>query len=73
MTIYIAPADALQRLAQAERRLAEALAIIDNTARETMLDQAPCYAIALLTEDEQKRVYALLLGDVGLAPTECAG
>lgn len=44
------------------RRLSEALAIIDNAARESLLDQAPHHAIALLTEDEQRRLYVLLKG-----------
>jgi hypothetical protein len=43
--------------------LAEALAIVDKAARETMLDQDPCFALALLSEDEQRRLYALLKGD----------
>jgi hypothetical protein len=43
-------------------RLLQALAIINNTARETMLEQAPFHAIALLNEDEQRRLYALLKG-----------
>jgi hypothetical protein len=42
--------------------LSEALSIVDNAARETMLDQDPCFAIALLSEDEQRRLYALLKG-----------
>jgi primosomal protein N'' len=43
--------------------LAEALAIIESAARETMLDQAPYHAIHLLNEDEQRRLYNLLKGD----------
>lgn len=50
------------RALSAERRLAEALAIIDGAARETMLDQAPYHAVALLNEDEQRRLYNLLKG-----------
>ena len=45
-----------------EERLAEALAIIDGAARETMLDQHPYHAVALLNEDEQRRLYNLLKG-----------
>jgi len=51
------------RALSAERRLAEALSIIDNAARETMLDQHPAHAIGLLREDEQRRLYNLLKGD----------
>jgi hypothetical protein len=47
----------------AKRRLAEALAIVDNAARERMLEQHPYHAIALLNEDEQRRLYNLLKGD----------
>jgi hypothetical protein len=53
----------LVQLLIARNRLADALAIIDNAARETMLDQHPYHAIALLNEDEQKRLYALLNGE----------
>lgn len=50
------------RADEAEARLRDALAIIDNAARETMLDQEPHHAVALLTEEEQRRLYALLKG-----------
>lgn len=53
----------LARVEHAERRLSEALAIVDNAARETMLDQHPSHAFAVLTEDEQNRLYALLKGE----------
>ena len=45
-----------------EARLAVALDIVDGAARESLLDQSPCYAFPMLTEDEQVRLYALLKG-----------
>lgn len=47
----------------AERRLADALAIVDAVAAEAGLPQDPCFALALLNEDEQVRLYALLKGE----------
>ena len=52
-----------ERIDALSARLSEARAIIDRAAAETMLDQHPYHAIALLNEDEQKRLYALLKGD----------
>jgi hypothetical protein len=52
-----------ERALSVERRLADALAIVDNAARETMLDQHPYHAIALLNEDGQRRLHNLLKGD----------
>lgn len=54
---------ASDQLLIARRRLSEALAIVDGAAQETMLEQHPSHAIALLNEGEQKRLYALLKGD----------
>lgn len=50
--------------AELERRLSEALAIVDAVASEAGLPQDPCFALALLNEDEQRRLYALLKGEV---------
>jgi hypothetical protein len=44
-------------------RLSEALQIIDQVASECCLYPEPHCAIALLNEDEQQRLYALLKGD----------
>lgn len=69
-TIHDALADALHEVggysAECDRLrgvLREACGIVDNAARETMLDLHPSHALAMLTEDEQNRLYALLKGD----------
>lgn len=48
-------------------RLREARRIIDQVASECLLYPEPHQAIALLNEDEQKRLYDLLKGDEGWA------
>jgi hypothetical protein len=45
-----------------ERRLSEGLDIVEAVAKEAGIPQDPCFALALLNEDEQRRLYALLKG-----------
>jgi hypothetical protein len=48
--------------ARAEARLSAIRAIVDEVARMCGIPE-PAHAIALLTQEEQARVYALLKGD----------
>lgn len=59
-SVYIS---CVERAEAAEDRLATALAIVDAAAVECGLPQDPCFALALLNEDEQRRLYALLKGE----------
>lgn len=56
------PRQSVERLTAARSRLAEALAIVDGVAQSCMLSN-PAHAFALLSEDEQARLYTLLKGD----------
>lgn len=62
MALFPIRTDEALRIGSDAHRLRCALAIIDNAARETMLDQEPHHAIALLNEAEQRRLYDLLKG-----------